>query len=209
MSKITRTIATLLLLAFFALPAQAQESPLKIGLRGGFAQSTVYGDDVAQSDYRPGFSGGLFATYVVNDAFSIQPEVLYTVKGGKNIEFEGTTSDLRWRLDYIQVPVLLKLSAPLNGVITPRLYVGPQVSFLVGAEQNGVDVDDSLKSVDFGGVAGGEIGLDVSSFTGGVLDEIALDARYGLGLVALDDTAGELDVKNGTFTSSLSLRFGL
>ena len=154
MSRYLASFATALLLFAMTLPvAQAQMgmSPAKIGLRGGLTQATLYGDDIAKSDFRPGFTGGLFFTYRANKAFSIQPEVLYSVRGGKNVDLDATTAEesIRARHDFLEIPVLLKLTAPLNK-IKPRLFVGPAIGFLLNSELNGADADDSFKSVDWG-----------------------------------------------------------
>jgi hypothetical protein len=213
MSRYLASFATALLLFAMTLPvAQAQMgmSPAKIGIRGGLTQATLYGDDIAKSDFRPGFTGGLFFTYRANKAFSIQPEVLYSVRGGKNVDLDATAAEesIRARHDFLEIPVLLKLTAPLNK-IKPRLFVGPAIGFLLNSELDGADADDSFKSVDFGAVIGGELAINVGRGTGGVLDEIALDGRYNLGLVNLGDTEALDAVRTSALTGTLSLRFNL
>lgn len=186
-------------------------SPVKIGVRGGLTQATLYGDDVEDAGFRPGFTGGAYLTYRVNEALSVQPEVLYSVRGAKNVDYNLPTAvveDDRVRHDVLQVPVLFKLSAPLEPV-TPRLYAGPAVGFLLNSEIDGQDADDTFTSVDFGGVVGGELALDLNQQTGGVVDEIALDGRYNVGFVDLGDTAGIEALRTSAFTGTLSLRFNI
>jgi hypothetical protein len=187
------------------LPARAQEVPgaFHLGLRGGFSQANLYGDDISGSDFRPGFSGGVFATYDVNSSFSIQPEVLYTTKGAKNVQ--TPTGLTRLRADYLEVPVLFKLSAPLKPV-TPRLYVGPSLGILLNAEANGIDAGGVTRDVDIGGVIGGEIAFDLSRVSRFV-DELALDGRYSMGFLETDSVAENADVFNNNFAGKLSLRF--
>lgn len=206
-TKITAAFATFLLLTGFALPMTSQaQSPIDIGVRGGLTQATFYGDDVTSNDFRPGFTGGAFLNYQVNEAFSIQPEVLYSVRGAKNHFNEaGTLQDVRVRQDVIEIPVLFKLSAPLSP-ITPRLYAGPALGFLTNSEVDGNEADDAFGDVDFSGVVGGEIALAVNK---GPLSEIALDGRYNLGLVELGDVQGFEAVSTSAFTGTLSLSFNL
>jgi hypothetical protein len=208
-SKLTTTIATFALLLGLGLPANSQaQSAFDIGIRGGVTQATFYGDDVASNDFRPGFTGGVFLTYHVNKAFSIQPEVLYSLRGAKN-HFSATTSpnleDVRVSQDVIEIPVLFKLSAPLSP-ITPRVYVGPSIGFITNTSVDGVDADDAFKDVDFGGVLGGEIAYQVK---GGPLSEIALDGRYNLGFVNLGDVGDFEEVRNSAFTGTISLSFNI
>lgn len=206
-SKITAAVATFALLVGLSLPMASQaQSPVDIGVRGGVTQATFYGDDVASNDFRPGFTGGAYLTYHVNEAFSIQPEVLYSVRGAKNHFNEaGTLQDVRVRQDVIEIPVLFKLSAPL-APITPRLYAGPALSFVTNSEVDGADADDAFNDVDFSGVIGGEIAFAVNK---GPLSEIALDGRYNVGFVDLGDVQGFESVSTSAFTGTLSLGFNL
>lgn len=208
-SKLATSIATLFLLAGLALPGISQaQSPVDIGVRGGLTQATFYGDDVASNDFRPGFTGGVFLNYQVNDAFAIQPEVLYSVRGTKN-HFSATTNpdleDVRVRQDVIEIPVLFKLSAPLSPV-TPRLYAGPALAFVTNSEVNGADADDSFADADFSGVVGGEIAYALDK---GPLSEIAIDGRYNIGFTQLGDVGNFEDVSTSAFTGTLSLRFDI
>lgn len=208
-SKLTASIATLALLLGLALPMSSQaQSPVDLGVRGGLTQATFYGDDVSSNDFRPGFTGGVFLNYQVNEVFAVQPEVLYSVRGAKN-HFSETTSpdleDIRVRQDVIEIPVLLKLSAP-TAPVTPRLYVGPALGFVTNSEVDGVDADDSFTDVDFSGVVGGEIAYALDK---GPLSEIAVDGRYNLGLANLGDANNFEDVRTSAFTGTLSLRFDI
>ena len=205
-SKLTASIATLALLLGLALPMTSQaQSPIDLGVRGGVTQATFYGDDVASNDFRPGFTGGVFLNYQVNDVFAVQPEVLYSRRGTKNHNSAAGT-DIRVRQDVIEIPVLLKLSAP-TAPVTPRLYVGPALGFITNSELgNGNDADDRFTDVDFSGVVGGEIAYALNK---GPLSEIAVDGRYNLGLANLGDANNFEDVRTSAFTGTLSLRFDI
>ena len=205
--NVTAAFATLVLLIGLALPtASKAQSPIDIGIRGSLTQAAFYGDDVASNDFRPGFTGGVFLTYHVNRAFSIQPEVLYSVRGAKSHFNEaGTLQDVRVRQDVIEIPVLFKLSAPLSP-ITPRIYAGPALGFVVNNEVDGTEADDAFNDVDFSGVVGGEIAYALNK---GPLSEIAVDGRYNLGLVDLGDLQTFEAVSTSAFTGTLSLRFNL
>lgn len=206
-SKLASVIATLALLVGLVLPVSSQaQSAFDIGVRGGVTQATYYGDDVASNDFRPGFTGGVFLTYQVNEAFSIQPEVLYSLRGAKNHFNEaGTLNDVRVSQDVIEIPVLFKLSAPLSP-ITPRIFAGPSIGFITNTSVNGMDADDAFNDVDFGGVLGGEIAYQIGA---GPLSEVALDGRYNIGFVDLGDLENFESVSNSAFTGTMSLRFNI
>ena len=206
----------LISLVGIASPANGQSQlPFDIGVRGGTGQATFYGDDVRINDWRPGFTGGLFATFQVNSFFSVQPEVVYSVRGSKSLDYREIDGprDVRIRKDVLEIPVLAKVGVPLSRIyqqlpssIIPRGYVGPAVGFITNAESGSEDVGDTFSSIDFGGVAGGEIAYAIDR---GPLSEIAIDGRYNIGIANLGDTDSFEAVHNMSFTGTLSLLFSL
>ena len=212
-SRLTASIATVALLLGLALPTTSQAQQTQIGFKGGVAQSTFYGDDVGANDFRPGFSGGITLTYPISEQFAIQPEVLYARRGAKNhfsetgnAALDDELSDIRVRHDVIEVPVLFKLSAP-TAPVTPRIYAGPYLGIIPGAEIDGESAGGSFSDVDFGGVVGGEIAYEFD--IPGVLSAVVLDGRYNLGLADLGDTGDFEEVSTSAFTGTLSLRFDI
>lgn len=201
-------IAILALVATALTTAPAAAQPLSFGLKGGVSQGTLLGDDVDDASYRAGFSGGVYAKYDVNPAFSIQPEVNFTTKGAD--EAAVATGNGEYELQSLDIPVLLKLNAPLDGVFRPSLYAGPQLGFTLNGERNGQDIDDDvLQTAEFGGVVGGDIGLDLSRFDAGPLSRIVLDGRYAFGFTNAFDVEGDPSVRTGTFVGTLGLEFAL
>ena len=177
-----KTLFLLSLLTGSVSLANAQTA--SFGLKAGASLTNFTGDGVGSSTKNLfGFHGGLFANFAINDAFSIQPEVLYSMKGNKS---EGTvsgyTNTLTSRLHYIDVPVLARVNA--GGLF---FELGPQVGFLVAAKQKqevsgGIgagtfeqDVKSSVRTVDFGYAAG--LGYQLSNgpgiglrYNGGFID---------------------------------------
>jgi hypothetical protein len=89
--------------------ARADEPRVEFGIRAGLNLASVNGDDVSFDNVSPenrvAVSGGLFAGIRVTPSFLIQPEVLYTQKGAR---YEAAGEEAELRLDYVEVPVLLK-----------------------------------------------------------------------------------------------------
>jgi hypothetical protein len=69
------------LLAGVSIAAQAQSATF--GVKAGASLTNVTGDNTGNAKNIFGFHGGLIANFAVNDAFSIQPELLYSMKGAK------------------------------------------------------------------------------------------------------------------------------
>ena len=178
-------VGVLLLMLFSASAQAAQDSGKKFhfGAKVGISLADVYGDDVdavmaaisplgVVKEMRVGFTGGLFMTYAPIDWIVIQPELLYTQKGSK---LKGTwpvigTGEATLKLDYIEIPVLVKLRLPLGG-FKPNIFAGPSFSFNVTARTSGqlagATGSSSLKGTpyepetfDFGMVLGGGVDLE-------------------------------------------------
>ena len=194
---------------FFSLITFAQ---VKIGPKAGLNIANLSGDDISDADSRTGFSGGLFLTYQVSDMFAIQPEAYYSMKGATYSEtYSGYTYKLTYSLDYIEIPVLLKLMIPLQGsTINPAIFAGPAVGFntthkvKVEVDNQSVEQDiEDIKSTDFSLVFGGGIGFPVGQ------NEIGFDVRYILGLGTVDDSGADADVKNSVINFNVFFGFSL
>lgn len=129
----------------------AQAQSVRFGLKAGASLTNVTksGDGAAN---KFGFNGGVLANFAVNDMFSIQPEVLYSNKG---FRIKDTSSSQRLALNYIDVPVLVKVATGATGLF---FELGPQVGFRTSAAYKDsnvtVNFNDAIKSVDFGYAAG-------------------------------------------------------
>jgi opacity protein-like surface antigen len=149
---------------------------------------------------RVAFAGGLFAGIRVTPSFLIQPEVLYTQKGAR---YEVAGEEAVIKLDYVEVPVLLKGRFGSGGV-KPSVFAGPAMAIKVSgkSEFRGEEEDaEDVKSTDFGVVFGA--GLDFAVGSGA----FTIDARYTLGLTTFVDVPDPDDVKNGVWTFSVGYAF--
>lgn len=183
------------------------------GLKAGMNIANLHGDDVEGLGFesKMGFCAGGFITFKVANIVAIQPEVLYTQKGNKwEEEFNGETWKVTFNLNYLEIPVLLKVIMPIQGMIKPHLFAGPYFAYNLTAkvkeEYNGQsdeeDIDEYFKDTDFGTVFGG--GIDFGLPVG----KIVFDARYSLGLTSIDEPDdGTADVKNDAFSFMLGYAF--
>jgi hypothetical protein len=191
------------------LPTSAQAQDWTVGLKGGVSQGTFLGDDVSDAEYRAGFSGGAYLEYRVTPAFSLQPEVLFSMKGADVLSGEPVLDPGDHEVHYLDIPVLLKLNAPFQGAIQPALYAGPQLGFNLYGERNEVELDDdNLQSDEFSAVLGGDIGFDLRSLLNAPV-RIVLDGRYVFGLTNTFDLASDPSIRNGTFVGSAGVEFTL
>ncbi|NDK57154.1 porin family protein [Pontibacter fetidus] len=137
------------------------------GIKGGVNFANVYGTrDIINTDTHTNFHAGVYAQFGLTESFSLQVEGLYSRKG-----FETETEN---RFDYLEVPLL----AVYNITDNFSVHLGPQMSIMVAAKQDGKEVNmDNLNTFDYG-VAGG---LEARfSF-------VRVGARYNLGFAGLTD----------------------
>lgn len=162
---------------------------IQFGIKGGLSLAkikTVPDTFMGYSwEYKSGAAGGISMEIGLPGPFSIQPEVLYVQKGAKISITEGDISGgLKVNVDYIEIPLLLKISLMPGGVFKPSVYAGPFIGFLRKAESvihadgysEKEDIKDDLTDTDYGITFG--LGL-VQNL--GVM-KLTLDARYDYGL---------------------------
>lgn len=170
-----------IMLVAFNLKGKAQDMQPKVGIKTGAnlmmgGKFDVLGTDYT-SNYVPGFQAGVYLDFPLSSKLSFSPEVLYSQKGSK---FEGTVSgtngEIKTKLGYIDVPVLLTINA------TPEFnfVIGPQASFLINHETktyvNGAETASNTKKDDLRkSIAAGVIGMGYK-----FSPNLNLNARYSM-----------------------------
>lgn len=156
-----------------------------VGVKGGLSLANLTGEDVYNNSTSPGVTGGAFARYHFTNMFSLQPEVLFAMKGAEfavgDIEAEQTSN-------YLEIPILFRVAWPSENKFEPSLFVGPALGILLSnkiTDGAKIDLNDASKSTDFGVVVGA--GLDCTLGNGRVL----LDVRYERGFTSWSDDLDE------------------
>jgi hypothetical protein len=172
---------------------QPAAADVRLGLKAGANVANVNGDfadSLANWKSTVGFCGGIFIELNFGQVLTIQPEVLYTVKG-------ADTGEGKLKFDYLEIPILLKIRIP-TGSIHPFVFAGPAFGFKLKALLEGIEIEDMPKS-DYSAVFGGGLQLGHS---------IHIDARYTMGLqkLAVPDLE-TIDLKNGVLSATLGLAF--
>jgi hypothetical protein len=193
-----KIVLSLGLLVGIASAANAQE--VRFGLKAGVNYSTFTGGDFEDIENKIGLQAGVLANFGLSDLISIQPEVLYSQKGTQSKD----DSDDKYKLNYVDVPVLVKVNA--GGLFFEG---GPQVGFLASAKAtdgtNDVDVKDIFNTVDFGYA----VGLGYQADSGPM---IGLRYNGGINKVtkSVDTPFGtfESDARNSAFQLYVGYTFG-
>ena len=190
---------TLLALVTFFIKINAQDSTTptsKAGIKAGYNLSAVTFDGDEETGQRHGFHVGFYGESFVAEQVAIQIELLYSQQG---YEIEYNSGTFTQKLDYINLPILLKVY-PTSNIY---LEVGPQVGLAISHKE---EFDSSLDIFDI------EQEFDPNNFDYGVNlgggfktdSGLSLGVRYHLGL---GDIYDEGSPKNRVLQFSLGLDF--
>lgn len=214
-------------LGLFAQKKKAKKDSIfmtqsRFGIRGALAVSTLTGIGTSGSGSVSNFSAGIFYEVAVSPTFSIQPELAYTQKGGKQsisnvIGFLTNTNNntILERTNYITFSTLFKFKPQGNDGF--NFFIGPEFGYLLPNGQiiqyfptyvRRTIINPVLRNFDGGLVIG--VGYDF-------LKHFGVDMRYtfGLGNVANNaivtnytnvTSAGVGTIHNDTF--QLGIRYG-
>lgn len=204
--RISRDLVRLSLCATAVLvPSLSAQAQTQFGAIVGATFSTLRGIDGLDS--RTGLIGGV--TLASRSALGLQSGLLFVSKGAK-----GSTSNADGvQLDYVEVPLELRINLGGSSNVNPHVYAGPYLGLKIDCKVDGTsgNCDDvpgiSTKTVDVGGAVGG--GLDFSFgplvLTGGL--------RYAFGVsnvAEFEFGSVRESAKNGSFAiyTGLSIKLG-
>jgi outer membrane protein with beta-barrel domain len=204
------------------------------GFRSGIAASSIQSDfDLTGSDTRLGFSGSAYVRYPLGDWISIQPEIGWTSKGSQGeiniayVPLSGSPAPqtvgfgFDRQIDYLEIPVLLRMGLTSHSAFEPFIVLGPQVGFRTGSnletEFTPVDVANpgvqrasifenvgtfdspQYRDVDWSMIAGGGLALGRAPF------RLVLDSRYALGLAGTFAHADASTAHNGSWITTVGV----
>jgi hypothetical protein len=184
-------VAALFVLAFIGLSsgAAAQGAGIKFG-----PTFATFSSEALDFDNRTGIHAGLFVGGSRDKVVGLQTEFNWLRKNTK------TEAGQEIRIDYLQVPVLLRLNAGSSSASGFALYgiAGPAIELKIADEVEGITLDDGFE------------GADVSLVFGGGLEgaRIIVEARYEKGLRRINNTFSNFaEIKKQAFTILFGVRF--
>jgi hypothetical protein len=202
--QITKIFLMLCVISAASITVLAQEKVWSIGPELG-VNFSKFGKDADDTDYVSGLLAGGFLTYSIRNTHAFTAKVLYSQKGARD-----AASNTNVQLNYIEVPVVVRLFFNREGTLRPNIFAGPSFGFLNGVKVKVADGDyesfddyeDVYNTFDLG--LGVGFGLNIK-----VGDEIYLiiDTRYTYGFSDLSKS--DTDVNNQAVAVSAGLSFGL
>jgi hypothetical protein len=166
-----------------------------MGVKGGLNSFNLrVKSDITTSSFRTRgeFAWGGFIEYRISGLFSVQAEVLNSPKGSKLLSsLTGTREDITLAYEYTEVPLLIKWAQGFGSRWIPSLYAGPYWAHLreasirtEGRLENITEPLPDQRSYDLGVIFGFSVGYDLGPVS------LIGEARYGMGLVDVDESAG-------------------
>jgi len=176
-----------------------KERSFKSGIKGGLnsAREMVSAGKVSgQTNVRTGIHIGFFMEFPVSTTVDFQPELLYSMQGGRYKDGGTNYTD---KFDYINLPLMFKIYVWQRSL---SIDFGPQLGYMIGAKISigGTNVDiydeEALKKFD----ASLALGLSFK-----LTDQLDLSFRGAFGLTNILEA--ESNYKNSVSQLSLAYRF--
>ena len=129
----------MLLLLVLPTALSAQEAGPRRGPRAsvggevGYSRSDLAGADAERIRSRQGALTGVYMQLPLAGPFSIRPEILFALKGGRVQADVTGGGELDIGLAYIEVPVLLR-AGPRRGRVRPVVFGGPAPALQIGCD---------------------------------------------------------------------------
>ena len=193
----------LILAAIVLFAADYSYSQFALGIKIGYNASKLSTNlDSIKSDFNSGFHVGIFSRF--GKRLYVAPELQYTMSGSV-FSSEGNLSLNNWKqkvkIGSLDIPVLVGLKIIHSDVLTWRIELGPQASFVVNKKiSEETSVTGPIKEADIKNMNWyllGGTGIDILF--------LKLDVRYQYGLNDLIQDVGtsSFNSKNQMWVISL------
>jgi hypothetical protein len=202
MTRHSGWLALPIVAALVSVPAQRADAQLvSFGVVAGASLSTFTGDLATDAKNNTGFLAGAFVR-VGALGFAVQPGVFYVTKGAKFDDVgQGSGST---KLDYIEIPVVIRLSLPMHLYVGAGLAIGFKLGCKVSLDTSSSSQDCAAatattpgpKSTEYSGIA--EAGINFGKFS--------LGGRADVGISNAEAAINSNNVSNADFrTRTISI----
>lgn len=170
------------------------------GIKLGLSSTELeYSDEYEEVESLTGFQVGMFYNWKLYRGFSIQVEGYYNRKGNKVVDA------IKFRIDYLEVPLLMKFDIAMGSRIKSGVFAGGYRAYRLSAKLVGVpggDQSSDIKKIDYGMILGVNICCKLRTL------HLIIDARYSKGLenIIRWPSSGE-SIKNRGFAVLFGIGF--
>lgn len=207
------SIAIITLLALMnsntATAQNTRQNNSRFGIKGGINVSNLLTEDAESGSIKLGINSGVFLRVAVNDLFAFQPELIYTMKGGKLTYTNLVNGEVKMALNYLEVPLLVVLNITKNINLHSGIYLASLSDVHIKNKSNDINFNfeeelnkDDFNTFDYGLVIG----------IGGDFEKLSVGIRYDYGIRSVGkkmNFGGEThrfpDARNSTFQIYMGL----
>jgi len=201
-----RRIAYALMILMLLSPAVSAQG-FSLGVKGGLFTANTTGVPLGlnNTSFKNGFAGGVSLGYAFNDYFSLQPEVLYVMKG-----LDGVVSNrfaaakFTGAYDYVEMPILAKLTLAAKSRVSPYVFFGPSLGINVKAD---IQIEWAASRFDEASTETRDYSSVTNSMEVCLVFGAGLNVAVGRGAITLDGRF-DLGLSNVTKGGDLSTRVG-
>ena len=167
-----------------------QAQGFHLGVKAGANIFKIDGSSY-DNEFKFGYNAGAFAEINFTSHLGIQPEVMFNQTNYRTSDhfsaiYPGGTDDLKGKLNYLTIPVLLNI----RPVKLLSILVGPQFGILLNGDEHVTNsAKDAFKKGDFSMVGGLQLNLAA----------LKVGARYVVGLTDINDLPDSEKWKNQGF----------
>jgi hypothetical protein len=159
----------------------------RVGIKGGINASSFFIEDVTDRNTMAGFNVGLFMKVPLGPHFSLMPELYYITKGSQ-VRYNNSfvNGDARFRLNYLEVPILLGF----NPIRNLNLHAGPYVSYMLDgnvSNRSNLSLFDFERNIDADNYNRMEGGLALGAAVD--FSKLSVGARYYYGMTDIGRSA--------------------
>jgi len=206
MTSVIKSFVLAIGLFLLAIPSYAQ---ISFGIKGGVNVAEFsfqdQGTSIPQSSIN-GFTLGAVLEVALGKNIFLQPEAIFVQRGS---ELNTSLTNLTTNVNYLDIPVLLKIKILNTNLLNINLLGGPSFGLALNGEETDqggqtIDInfggDNGLKRFDLGINAGGGVGINLGSV--GVFGDI----RYLFGVSDISEDANR-EIRNKGLNLSVGLMF--
>lgn len=204
-------VSVAVLCAIAILPQSGFSAGLGFGVKVGYAWSSFLAEAAGEVPSYQTISAPTAGAFIRlgGGLLTFEPEVLY-VRMGAQYDADPSTR-IQFYLDYIQVPLLLRLNFIPGGAVRPFICGGAYGSFLVNTKGRVLlndavvkeeNVDNLYEDFDMGLVGGAGLGIKFSRVL------VSVEARYNYGMLnIMSDPMPDSSLKNSCWTVLVGFAF--
>lgn len=130
-----RPLLPCLLALLLASAALAERKPVALGLLGGVGAASLWGKDVEELDLRIWPVTGFSLAFHLPVFLGFESDLIYSSKGsGFSGEEDGKLKVTTVTAHCLDVPFMIKVTAPTGGEVMPIFFGGPAFSYFVSKQ---------------------------------------------------------------------------